>query len=332
MGKSEFRVLIKHYFLREKTIAQTKAKLDKYYGDSAPSISMVKKWFKEFRCGRTSTIDAERSGRPVEVATPETIQKIHDMVLADRRLKVREIVEAIGISHGSVVSILKDHLAMKKLSARWVPRLLTIDHKRNRDEFFCRFVTVDETWIHYNTPETKQQSKQWVLKGESAPKKAKVGLSANKVMATVFWDARGVIHIDYLQKGRTMNGEYYTSLLDRFNEDLKKKRPHLAKKKVIFHQDNARVHTCVVSMAKFYELRYELLPHPPYSPDLAPSDYFLFPNLKKRLAGKRFYSNNEIISQTNTYFEDLEKSYFLEGIKKIGETLDKVYRAQRRLC
>ncbi|QQP31674.1 Putative mariner transposase [Caligus rogercresseyi] len=324
MEKSEFRVLIKHSFLREKTIAETKAKLDKYYGDSAPSISMVKKWFTEFRCGRTSTIDAERSGRPVEVATPETIQKIHDMVLADRRLKVREIVEAIGISHGSVVSILKDHLAMKKLSARWVPRLLTIDHKRNRvttsmeclalfnrnkDEFFRRFVTVDETWIHYNTPETKQQSKQWVLKGESAPKKANVGLSANKVMATVFWNARGVIHIDYLQKGRTMNGEYYTSLLDRFNDDLKKKRPHLAKKKVLFHQDNARVNTCVVSMAKFYELRFELLPHPP--------DYFLFPNLKKWLAGKRFYSNNEIISQTNTYFEDLEKSYFLEGIKKL---------------
>ena len=70
-------------------------------------------------------------------------------------------------------------------------------------------------------------------------------------------------------------------------------------------------------MAKFYELRYELLPHPPYSPDLAPSDYFLFPKLKKRLGGKRFYSNDEIISQTNTYFEDLEISYFLEGIQKL---------------
>ena len=95
-----------------KTITQTKAKLDKYsyYGDSAPSISMVKKWFTEFRCGRTSTEDAERSGRPVEVSTAETIEKIHDMVLADRRLKVREIAEAMGISHGSVVSILNDHL------------------------------------------------------------------------------------------------------------------------------------------------------------------------------------------------------------------------------
>ena len=81
------------------------------------------------------------------------------VVLADRRLKVRQIVEAIGISHGSVDSILKDHLGMKK---RWVPRLLTIDYKcnrlttsieclalfnRNKNEFLRRFVTVDETWI-----------------------------------------------------------------------------------------------------------------------------------------------------------------------------------------
>ena len=126
----------------------------------------------------------------------------------------------------------------------------TIDHKRNsvttsieclallnrnKDEFLRRFVTVNETWIQHNTTETKQQSKQWVLTAESAPEKVKMGLSANKVMSTVFWDARGVIHIDYLQKGRTINGEYYTNLLDRFNEDLKKKLPHLTKKKVLFH-------------------------------------------------------------------------------------------------
>ena len=73
---------------------------------------MVKKWFTEFRCGRTSTIDAVRSGRLVEVAIPETIKKNRNKVLADRRLKVREIMEAIGISHGSMVSILKDHLDM----------------------------------------------------------------------------------------------------------------------------------------------------------------------------------------------------------------------------
>ena len=65
------------------------------------------------------------------------------------------------------------------------------------------------------------------------------------------------------------------------------------------------------------ELRYELLSHPPYSPDLSPSDHFLLPNLKKWLGGKKFYSNDEIISQTYTYFEDLEKSYiFLQKLEK----------------
>ncbi|QQP31396.1 Mariner transposase, partial [Caligus rogercresseyi] len=242
-GEKRFRVLISIIICGGKTIAETKAKLDKYYGDSAPSISMVKKWFTEFRCGRTCTIDSERSGRPVEVATPETIQKIHDMVLADRRLTVQEIVEAIGISHG--------YLAMKKLSARWVPRLLTIEHKRNRVttsmECLALFNRNKDDGLNMDILQhTRDQAaiKSMGLKGESAPKKAKVGLSTNKVMATVFWDAQ----------------------------------------KVLFHQDNARVHTCVVSMAKFYELRYELLPHPPYSSDLAPSDYFLFPNLKKWLA------------------------------------------------
>ena len=76
-----------------------------------------------------------------------------------------------------MVSILNGQLGLRKLSARWVPRLLSIDHKRNRvttskdclelfnrnsNDFLRRFVTVDETWIHYNTPEAKQQSKQWV--------------------------------------------------------------------------------------------------------------------------------------------------------------------------
>jgi hypothetical protein len=59
---------------------------------------------------------------------------------------------------------------------------------------------VDETWIHHYTPETKQQSKQWIGAGESVPKKAKTVPSAGKVMAAVFWDSRGVVLIDYLQK------------------------------------------------------------------------------------------------------------------------------------
>ena len=77
MEKSEFRMLIKHYFLRGKSIKETKEKLEKYYKESAPSHGMVHKWFTEFRCGRISASDAERPGCPKEVTSQEIIDKIH---------------------------------------------------------------------------------------------------------------------------------------------------------------------------------------------------------------------------------------------------------------
>ena len=77
---------------------------------------------------------------------------------------------------------------------------------------------------------------------------------------------------------------------------------------MLFHHDNAPAHTSAIATAKLFALCYEILPHPPYSPDLAPSDYFLFPNMKTCLGGKRFSSNEEIIVATNEYFEGFDKT------------------------
>ena len=68
-------------------------------------------------------------------------------------------------------------------------------------------------------------------------------------------------------------------------------------------------------MAKLDQLRFELVAHPPYSPDLAPSDYYLFPNLKQWLQGKRFRSNEEVIAETEAYFEGLDVLYYRKGIE-----------------
>uniref|UniRef100_A0A0K2SWW6 Histonelysine Nmethyltransferase SETMARlike [Hydra vulgaris] n=1 Tax=Lepeophtheirus salmonis TaxID=72036 RepID=A0A0K2SWW6_LEPSM len=327
MDEKEFRVLIKHYFMKGKTPQETKKKLDKHYGDSAPSIRTVYKWIHNFRSGRMDTTDAERSGRPVEVTTPEIIDKIRDMVMDDGRVKVREIASAVIISNERVHHILHQHLEMTKLCARWVPRLLTLEQKRNRvkccedglqlfqknpQDFNRRFVTVDETWIHHYTHETKQQA-------ESAPKKAKTVPSAGKIMATVFWDSQGIILIDYLEKDKTIAGAYYSSLLDRLKTELQEKRPQLSHKEVLFNHNNASAHISSVVVAKLREIGFQLVSHPPHSPDLAPSDYYLFPNLKKWLGGKRFYSNEEVIAETNGYFSDLGKSYYSEGISKLEQ-------------
>jgi transposase len=72
-------------------------KFIKVYGDSSPSFSTIKKWAAEFKGGRTSLEDDPRKGRPKSATTPEITEQVHDMVLDDRRMKVHEIAETIGI-------------------------------------------------------------------------------------------------------------------------------------------------------------------------------------------------------------------------------------------
>ena len=135
--------------------------------------------------------------------------------------------------------------------------------KCNKPEFLRRNVTMDETWLHHYTPESNRQSAEWVARDEPNPTREKTQRSAGKVMASVFWDAHGIIFIDYLEKGKTINSEYYIALLERLKDEIAEKRPHLKKKKVLFHQDNAPCHKSMKTMAKLQELCFELLPHPP---------------------------------------------------------------------
>jgi histone-lysine N-methyltransferase SETMAR len=129
-------------------------------------------------------------------------------------------------------------------------------------------------------------------------------------MASVFWDAKGILFINYLEKGKTIIGEYYSNLLTRLDEKIREKRPGLQKKKIIFHQDNAPTHRSILAMGKLRDLHYELLEHPPYSPDLAPSDFCLFPELKLFIAGQRFSLNQAVVG----YVADLMKNHYMDGI------------------
>ena len=112
---------------------------------------------------------------------------------------------------------------MRKLFSKWVPRLLTPDQKqqpvedserplelfkRSKKDFLHRYVTMDETWIHHYTPETKRSSAEWIAAGESRPKRRKTQQWAGKVMASLFWDAHGIFFIIYLEEGKKINSDY----------------------------------------------------------------------------------------------------------------------------
>ena len=97
MEKTEFRAVIKHFYLKGLTPTEITAELQTVHGKSASVFKTVYNWVNEFKCGRTSTKDEPRSGRPVEASTPEIVNKIHDMVSSDRRVKL----DSRGHSHFS---------------------------------------------------------------------------------------------------------------------------------------------------------------------------------------------------------------------------------------
>ena len=102
--------------------------------------------------------------------------------------------------------------------------------------------------------------------------------------------------LDFLAKKSTITGAYYANLLDQLRTVIREKCLSKLSKGILLQQDNARVHTCKIAMDAFERNGYELIPHPAYSLDLAPSDYFLFPNLKKDILGCHFRSNEEVVA------------------------------------
>ena len=102
--------------------------------------------------------------------------------------------------------------------------------------------------------------------------------SSGKLMASVFWDSEGVIMINCLQKGHTINGAYYASELCKLGEEIKSMRRGKLWKGVWLLHDNAPAHTLQVTVSAATDLGFRILPHPPYLPDLAPSDFFCSQN------------------------------------------------------
>ena len=119
--------------------------------------------------------------------------------------------------------------------------------------------------------------------------------SAGKVLASIFWDQDGILPIDYLPKGQTINAEYYSSLLVQLKDILKEKCCGKVTKGVLFLHDNALSHWALATQKKLAYLGFQCVDHPPYSPDLAP-DYHLFPGLKKQLKGHLFPSEADVIA------------------------------------
>jgi len=163
----------------------------------------------------------------------------------------------------------------------------------------------------------RQSNNQWsggIAAHPARPKKFRVQKSVGKVLVSIFWDQDGLLLIDYLPKGQTVNVEYYSSLLVQLKNILKEKSRGKLTKVVLFLHDNAPSHRALATQKKLAYLGFQFLDNPLYSPDLAPSDYHMFPGLKKKQFKFRHISSDvEVIAAAEICLDGQPSEFFFSG-------------------
>ncbi|KAG5327048.1 SETMR methyltransferase, partial [Acromyrmex heyeri] len=279
------------------------------YGSQCLGRTAVFEWHKHFLEGR-ETLEDEKSGRPILVRTPEMIEKVRDFVANDRNASLKMMEEALNISRETIRTILHEDLDKTKVCAKFVPHTLRSDQKsarinysrdivapaENNPNFLKSIVTGDETWCFQYDPETKRQSAEWKSKNSPQAKKP---------------------------TDQTITGAYYLEAIER-------KRPELInRREVVFHHDNARLHISLITRQKLRELDWEVLMHPPYSPDIAPSDYHLFRSLQNslndiKLASKKAYENH-----LKQFFDQKPQKFYRNGIMALPQKWQNIIENNR---
>ncbi|XP_014479919.1 PREDICTED: histone-lysine N-methyltransferase SETMAR-like [Dinoponera quadriceps] len=331
LDKQYFPSLMLFFFRKGKSATQAKKKICATYGNDAVTERMCQKWFKKFRAGDTTLEDEDERSVPPVIADDNQIKTL---IENNQRYTTQEIAEILHLSHTTVIEYLQELGYVNRFDL-WVPHDLPEENlvdrisicdsllKRNTNSpFLKRIVTGDETWIIYNNAVRKQSQGKCSIKLSTAPK---AELHPQKAKLCIWWDWKGVIYYELLPKNVQLNSNKYCAQLDKLKEAIAEKRPELINRKgVLFHQDNAKPHICLITQKKILQLGWDVLPHPIYSPDVAPSNYYLFRSLQNFLNDKAFASLEDCKEHLQQFFAEKTPEYYAQGIMQLPIRWQKV--------
>uniref|UniRef100_A0A8C4X9K6 Protein GVQW3-like n=1 Tax=Erpetoichthys calabaricus TaxID=27687 RepID=A0A8C4X9K6_ERPCA len=310
MSQFEQRVNIRFMCKLGKSASETLAALQQVYSANALKKTAVYDWFSQFKNGQETLENNPRSGRPPTSRNEEMIKQVRRLVRADRKITIAELEQEVGISRGSIHAILTENLEMRRVCAKFVLRLLTTDQmefrmfvagdlfqKSSQDSTFLeKIVTGDESWVYAYDPETKMRSSKWHTKSSPEPKKSRYVRSKTKVMLISFFNIDGLVHHEFVQSGQSVIGVFYVQVLQRLRDAIQRKRPDKWQGQWFLHHDNTPSHTSFVVQQCLADKNIPVITQPPYSPDIAPCDFWLFPTLQMGLRGTRFSTVEDIQS------------------------------------
>ena len=142
-------------------------------------------------------------------------------------------------------------------------------------------------------------------------------------MTTFFFDCKGPLLVDFLERGATINAKRYADTLQKLRHAIKSKRPGMLADGIILLHDNARPHTANLVRDKLQRFGWKTLQHPPYSPDLSPCDFHIFGDLKKDIRGRRFHSDEEVQEWVRLWIRQRPTSFYKTGIDRLVSQWDK---------
>ncbi len=312
---------------------QCKESMSAAFPGDRMSERSLQRWWRSFASGardRDSICDQKRSGRPRTARNDENTTKILDLLLADRHLTLDELAFETDLSVGSVQKIVKKDLKMSRVAAKFVPRDLRPEEKTCRiaisqewmqnisqdPDLLKRIITGDESWVWCFDPETKQQSSQWIWRGVNpCLKKFRHSRSTKKIMLVAFFDIDGIVHHEFV-KG-TIKSEVYVQILMNLRDSIRTRRPERWRNHDwVLVDDNASSYTSDETMEFLRQVRMKKGPHPAYSPDLAPCDFFLFSTLKRTLRGRRFDTLDDLQEVVTETLESIPKQAFVDCFDK----------------
>ena len=280
------------------TLDDTFLSLRVVYGRRCLHRKTVKGWYDAFTNGRTRILDQFRAHKWRTGCSQTNIDNVRRLVDGDRSITLDRLAHDSGLPRSTVHRILTKDLLLKRRSVHFVPALLNANHWRQRFEasqsmlriirrhpgFLKRIVTMDETWVYMYDPAMKIQCSQWLRTGDPRPSIPKRALAVGKCMMVTFCDWKGMIYREFV-RGRTVDTTLFLQILGRFEGALRRSRP---RQRRYLHMDNASPHTSRDTQLHLLFTGMRTITHPPYSPDLAPSDFWLYPRIKKGLKGRRF--------------------------------------------
>ncbi|GFX68701.1 mariner Mos1 transposase [Trichonephila clavipes] len=182
-------------------------------------------------------------------------------------------------AHKKLCAVYGDEALNEQQCQNWFAKFHSSDFSLKDEKRSGRPVEIDDDLI-----KTIIDSDRHSTTREPTQTTSKDDIHQKKVLLSVWWDYNLFVYFELLPPNRTINSDVYIEQLTKINNAVEEKRPELTNRKGdVFHHDNARTHTSLVTRQKLLELGWDVLPHPPYSPDLAPSDYFLFRSLQNSL-------------------------------------------------